>query len=285
MYSFKKENYSKFLIDYTPSYLTELLLEQNGKIIHDSSSSTQLKIPNYNSKLFCNKFPNYKDCSNISSQTPTALSFGMSLLSGIYDLSLLYMVSLDYPSININNGKYIGNINKNEIAPFIPDISYTFDTDSLSNNKYILRENNNLGNYDTILGIFKETTVENKFYEMLNTLNISIIDYVGNKNNTSDYIELKKTFINSSLDTKYGDVGDYLQGGDPDLLCLDQDEYGPNLTNIFAKDPFPSGTYYIKDLDSNLFLDSTINWDDLKTNSPLSSAISYFFIKHNNDNT
>jgi hypothetical protein len=286
-YGLKKEKYNNLLIDYNPSYIEDVII--NNQINIDSSGSG-LNVPNYNSQLFCNKFSKYNMCSDYNNNdSPSIFLFTMALLGSYYDISILDMINVDYPNLKLNNSKYVGNITKSDITPFIPNISYTFNLENIVNNKiYQTASKNNLGNYESVLSLFGENMIENNIYDILNLINMCIIDYVGDKNNSSEYIDLKKSFINNSLDTRYGNTADYLEGGDPDLLCSNQSEYAANEGVIFAKNPIPSRLYYIKDLKSNLFLNSNIIWENNNNDSTiniLSSDISYFYIKYNEDKT
>jgi hypothetical protein len=282
-YSFKKEKYSNLLIDLNPPYIDNIL-EANKRI--EQSSSYRIDIPSYNSKNFCNNFPKYKTCSSTpSSNIISPLSFTFALLGSYYNNSIIKMIDNDYENINMNNSVTVGKLNKNDITPFIPNLNYTFNLDSISNNSFIPKENNNLGNYDTILSVIGEYIIENNIYNILNILNITIIDYIGNENSTSEYIELKRSFINNVSDTKFGTSADYNEGGDPDLLCINENEYGPNNPTSIPKIPIQTGLYYIKKNRENLFWDSN-SLEVFNTNKYFVSFPTYFLIKFNiNDNT
>ena len=125
-----KEKYDHLQVDYIPSYMYQLPKDTSIK-----SQEFQSMLPTYNSQIFCKQFPNYIGCDkfNNGSQNINPSIFIMALLSSFYGKSLANMLYTDYPKLNINNAIGISNINKTDITPFIPYISYIIDTSSVTN--------------------------------------------------------------------------------------------------------------------------------------------------------
>jgi hypothetical protein len=234
-------------------------------------------LSNYNSQIFCNKYPSYPGCDNIN-KTINSTNFTMALLSSFYNQDILKTFSSNYP--NLFNGSEVGisNNNKSQLTPFIPYVNYTINMEAIKNDLN-LSGTGNILDYNTFITMISGTIAESKVIDILNTLNNVLIKYVGIGNNTnSEYIDYKKNFVNNTNNLDLQDnIPDYLQGGDPDLLCTFS-EYGANNNTILSDEPIVNGLYYIYDTTQYKYLNS-----NSRNEVKLTDNIEYFYIKYIDD--